>query len=346
MKKKTGKKVSPVTAGPKSVVVIGASAGGNKAITELLQQLKPPVDAVFLVVIHITQPTAHQYLLQRLQKNSMLTCKLAVSGETLKKDHLYLAPTDSHLMVKKNKILLGYGPAENRWRPSIDVLFRSAAAAFDSKVIGVILTGMLDDGTSGMWAIQKAGGICIVQDPANAEYSDMPASVLNKLVPDYTVPLEEVGKLLMSVIKKAAPNKIKKIPREVAKEAELAERAVITFDELDGIGDRSTYSCPDCGGALWQMKNDAISRYRCHVGHAYSEKNLFDRQSQKLEDTLWMALRLLEEKKDLSLKMAAKYDVKGFKTTADIVKERSSVYDVHIARLRQLLFAERHAGSD
>jgi two-component system chemotaxis response regulator CheB len=264
----------------------------------------------------------------------------------LKKDFLYLAPADGHLLVKKNRILLGYGPAENRWRPSIDVLFRSAAAAYDSRVIGVILTGLLDDGTSGMWAIQKAGGTCIVQDPADAQYSDMPVSVLNRLVPDYTLPLEEIGKLLVSRIRKTAPKKIEKIPPEVAKEAVLAERAIITFDELDQIGDRSSISCPDCGGALWQMKNDAISRYRCHVGHTYSEKNLFDRQSQKLEDTLWIALRLLEEKKDLSLKMAAKYDAKGFKTTADIVKERSSVYDVHIDRLRQLLFAERHAGSD
>lgn len=346
MNKKPGKKAADVATEPKCIVVIGASAGGNKAIFELVQQIKTPVDAAFFVVIHITQPAAHQYLLQRLQKNTTLTCKVADPDEPIKKDFLYLAPADSHLVVKKNRILLGYGPAENRWRPSIDVLFRSAAAAYDSKVIGVILTGLLDDGTSGMWAIQKAGGACIVQDPAEAQYSDMPVSVLNRLVPDYTAPLEEIGNILVSQIKKIAPKKIKKIPPEVAKEAVLAERAIITFDELDQIGDRSSYSCPDCGGSLWQMKNDAISRYRCHVGHTYSEKNLFDRQSQKLEDTLWIALRLLEEKKNLILKMAEKYDDKGFKTTADIVKQRSSVYDEHITRLRHLLFSERHAGND
>jgi two-component system, chemotaxis family, protein-glutamate methylesterase/glutaminase len=214
MNKKTGKKTTAPATEPKGIVVIGASAGGNKAIFELVQQIKTPIDAAFFVVIHITQPAAHQYLLQRVQKNTTLTCKVAVSDEPLKKGFLYLAPADGHLVVKKNRILLGYGPAENRWRPSIDVLFRSAAAAYDSRVIGVILTGLLDDGTSGMWAIQKAGGTCIVQDPADAQYSDMPASVLSKLVPDYTAPLEKIGKLLVSRIKKIAPKKIKKSRRK------------------------------------------------------------------------------------------------------------------------------------
>jgi two-component system, chemotaxis family, protein-glutamate methylesterase/glutaminase len=346
MKKKTRKKSSKPRASVKSIVVIGASAGGNKALHQLLGQLKPEMDAAFLGVIHITQPQAHQIFLNRLQKNTTLVCKVAVNGEDLKKGHFYLAPADSHLLVKHKKILLGFGPAENRWRPSIDVLFRSAAAEYDSKAIGVILTGMLDDGTSGMWAIHQSGGTCIVQDPADAEYSDMPVSVMNKLKPDHLVPLEEMGETISAAIKKVASKKTKKIPVEVASEAKIAERSVIAFDEMDAIGNRSAFSCPDCGGALWEMKNEAISRYRCHIGHTYSQVNLADRLAEKLEDTLWMALRLLEEKQNLSLKMADQYRSKGFKTTAEIVEDRATMFDKHIERLRALLFTERHAGND
>jgi two-component system, chemotaxis family, protein-glutamate methylesterase/glutaminase len=346
MKKKAGKKVSSVTGEAKCVVVIGASAGGNKAVIELVQQISLPTEAAFFVVLHINQPKAHDFFLQRLQKATKLACQLAVSGESIKKGYIYLAPPASHLIVKKNQLLLGFGPPENRWRPSIDVLFRSAAAAYDSKVIGVILTGMLDDGTAGMRAIQRSGGLCIVQDPYDAQYSDMPVAVLNKLAPDYTVALEGMGKVLNPAIKKIASNKIKKVPAEVAKEALLTERAAISFKEMDQLGDRASFSCPDCGGALWEIKNDAVSRYRCHIGHAYTEKNLFDSQSKHLEDTLWLALRMLEEKKNLTLKMAETYKNKGFRSTADIVKERTSVYDEHINRLRDLLFTERNAGND
>src|SRR5687768_9547825 len=159
---------------PKYMVVIGTSAGGIKALEELVMQLTPDMDAAFFIVLHLSRKGIGRYLFQRLQENTNLVCRLGQNGEPIKRGMIYIAPPDEHMLVSKEKLIIGNGAPENRWRPSINNLFRSAAATFSTRTIGIILTGMLDDGTSGMSSVKRAGGITIVQDPNEADYPDMP----------------------------------------------------------------------------------------------------------------------------------------------------------------------------
>src|SRR5215218_10032043 len=157
-----------------SIIVIGTSAGGINALPELFPRLPKDINAAFFIVIHVSKTGLGEFLLHRLQGYTDLTVKLARDNEEIDVGCIYVAPADYHLIVKQDVIVLGQGPAENRWRPSIDVLFRSAAAAYGARTIGVILTGLLNDGTSGMIAVKKCGGICMVQDPNEADFPDMP----------------------------------------------------------------------------------------------------------------------------------------------------------------------------
>ena len=322
---------------PSYIVVVGASAGGLNSIIELSAQLKKEMDIAVLVVLHLSHMSIPDVLIGRLQKNTAFTCKIAEDGEAIKAHHLYLAVPDKHLLLKGNKIILGNGTAENRWRPSIDVLFRSAAAEHDGRTIGIILTGLLQDGTAGMQAIKRCGGMAIVQDPSEAEYPDMPLSVLNNVQVDYCVPLSVIGDLLLEK-SRSAPSEKMEIPNDIAKEAAIAQRVVTSIEGLKELGQHSLYSCPDCGGGLWEIISGGITRYRCHTGHVYTENELLLKQSEALEDTLWIALRMLEERKALLDKMAKEEGGKGWTRMAAQKTERSAELDVHIERLKQILF--------
>lgn len=178
---------------PKFVIVVGTSAGGINALSEFVGQLKTGMDAAVFIVMHLSRTSISDFLFHKLQPLTKLQCEIAAENASIKKDHIYIASPNLHLLVKKGKIILGRGPEENRWRPSIDVLFRSAAAAYSTRTIGVVLTGLLDDGTTGMLAIKRSGGTCIVQDPNEAEYPDMPLSVLNNMEVDYSIGLANMG---------------------------------------------------------------------------------------------------------------------------------------------------------
>jgi two-component system chemotaxis response regulator CheB len=321
---------------PKCIIVIGASAGGLNSVIQLTSQLKGSLDAAVLIVLHLRKLTTNNMVAERLQAQSEFTCKLAKDGESLRKGHAYIGPPDQHLVLKKGKIVLGEGPQENLWRPSIDVLFRSAAAAYDSRVTGIILSGLMYDGTSGMLAIKRCGGTCIVQDPEEAEYPDMIQSVLQNVEVDYCLPLETMGAVLEEKIR----NGVNKhdIPDDVRAEAEIAERMALGIENVEALGERSVYICPDCGGGLWEMINDQVVRYRCHTGHVYNENELLIRQSEALENTLWTALRMMEERKNLLDKMSREERNKGWKLTAENKEERSRDLKAHIDRLQEILF--------
>lgn len=168
---------------------------------------------------------------------------------------------------------MGGGPEENRFRPSIDVLFRSAAVAYSLHTIGIILSGLLDDGTSGMWSIKRSGGACIAQDPAEAEYPDMLLSVISNMKVDHVATLGKMGGLIASIIKVKKGRK-KAVPEEVIYESKIAETTAVGIGDIEKIADLSPFACPDCGGNLWAVKGDIIKRCRCHIGHAYTEKDL------------------------------------------------------------------------
>jgi two-component system chemotaxis response regulator CheB len=242
---------------PKFVIVVGASAGGMNALSEFASQLRPELDAAVFIVMHLSGTGISNFLLNTLQPITHLRCEIAEEGLSIKKGHVYIASPNVHLLVKKGEIILGRGPEENRWRPSIDVLFRSAAAAYSTRVIGVVLTGLLDDGTTGMLAVKRSGGTCIVQDPNEAEYPDMPLSVLDNMEVDYCISLSQMGEVILGITQ-TTPDEIP-APEDVLIESKIAEGVVVNYDNVKQLGEKSIYACPTaarlCGhNKRWRRK--------------------------------------------------------------------------------------------
>ncbi|MFD2517527.1 chemotaxis protein CheB [Salinimicrobium flavum] len=333
------------TEGPKKnsqVVVIGTSAGGLKALKELISQLPKGFPIPVLVVRHVSPDATGNVILDELNKLNTLKCQHAKNGNSLKPGYLYLAPSDHHLLIGGDlKMLVTKGAHENRSRPAIDPLFRSAAVAFGTGVIGILLTGYLDDGTAGMKAINKCGGICIVQDPDEAEYPDMPRNALNNVKVDHCLPISEMGALLLKI----SPRKLlksKPVPADVLIEAKIAERVLSDLSSVNKLGDQVPFNCPGCGGVLWQIGKDTDLRFRCHIGHAYTAAYLLAEQTNKIEETMWTALRMFEERKNLLTTLAREKGV-GSQTAL----ERAEMSQVHIDRIRAILkTTENEGGND
>jgi two-component system, chemotaxis family, protein-glutamate methylesterase/glutaminase len=315
-----------------TVVVVGTSAGGLDALTRFVAQLPQDFPGSIFIVQHMSADSTGDALLNSLRRNGRLACAEATSGAEIKKGHIYVAPPDHHMMITAGKILITKGARENRSRPGIDPLFRSAAVAYRSKVIGVILTGYLDDGTAGMIAIKRCGGTCIVQDPGDAAYPDMPQNVLNHVKVDHVVPLAEMGALLASLLQRPA-RKDQPVPKDVAVEAKIAERVLSDLPSVEAVGEQVPFNCPGCGGVLWEVAKGEPLRYRCHTGHAFSSSVLLAEQTAKLEETLWIALRMFEERRNLLTTMSHRGG-RGYSPSASAKAAES---DVHIRRIRAIL---------
>jgi two-component system, chemotaxis family, protein-glutamate methylesterase/glutaminase len=325
------------------VVVIGTSAGGLSALKKLISQLQIDFPLPVLVVHHISPDATGNVILDELNKLHTLKCQHAITGESLKSGHLYLAPLDHHLMIGEDlKLLVTKGAQENRYRPAVDPLFRSAAVAFRAGVIGILLTGYLDDGTAGMKAIKKCGGICIVQDPDEAEYPDMPQNAINNLKIDYCLSIPEMGDMLYKLSEQKLP-KSKPVPTDILIEARIAERVLSDLSSVNIVGDQVPFNCPGCGGVLWKVKMDSSLRFRCHTGHAYTAASLLADQTNKIEETMWTALRMFEERKNLLTEMAQGKGGIGSKSAL----ERAKMSQIHIDRIRAILqTANNESGDD
>jgi two-component system chemotaxis response regulator CheB len=319
------------------VITIGASAGGLDAVRELIRQIPKNINAAIFVVLHLSKAAVPEILVERIKKVSALPCSVAIHNQAIKPGHIYIAPPDAHLMIKRDSIIIGHGPAENRFRPSIDVMFRSAAASFGESAIGIVLTGFLNDGTAGMWAIKQSGGHCLVQDPNEAEYPDMPLSVVETMEADYCIPLKAMGNIIRKIAEKK-PVKTIEPPAIVRAESRLSEKAATDLEAVSELGEKTVYACPDCGGGLWNMNNGRVKHYRCHIGHSYSEKDLQLRQSETIEQTLWVALRMMEERKILLMKLAAENRNKGLEFLHKSVSEQAGQLTTHIEKMKKLLF--------
>ncbi|UKT63019.1 chemotaxis protein CheB [Pedobacter mucosus] len=318
------------------VVVIGTSAGGLNAIKILVSQLQTGFEAPILVVQHISADATGNVLLDALNKIGNIKCEHAQNGTRLKNSHLYLAPSDHHLMIDEDeRILVTKGAQENRSRPAIDPLFRSAAVVFASRVIGILLTGYLDDGTAGMIAIHRCGGICMVQDPADAEYPDMPQNALNQLKVDYCLPLLEMGGLLYQLVAQKSKER-KAIPKDILIETNIAKRVLSDLPAVNALGEQVPFNCPGCGGVLWKVDTGSSMRYRCHTGHAYTAASLLAEQTMKIEETMWTALRMFEERKNLLTTIAK--EQKGAMAKSSM--ERAELSQVHIDRIKAILLAD------
>jgi len=321
---------------PRFIVVIGASAGGLNALAELVRTLPVGLNAAYCIVLHLSRKGIGDFVVHRLSQVTSMECTMATGGATIQAGHIYVAPPNQHLLVKDGKILLGSGPQENRFRPSIDVLFRSAAVAYTSHAIGIILSGMLDDGTSGMWAVKRSGGVCIVQDPNQAEYPDMPLSVIHNMEVDYVSDLSSIG-TIVSRITNLDREVVVSAPDDVVLESQIAEKTAVGIDAVEQIADVSVFACPDCGGNLWAIKGDIINRYRCHIGHAYTERDLVVKQAETASTTLWVALRMMEERKHLLRKLEVDYAQKGYSSLASDHHEKKDEMERHIDALKIML---------
>jgi two-component system chemotaxis response regulator CheB len=318
----------------RNIIVIGASAGGFNTIGEVLGGFPPDIDAAVLVVIHISRKSDSRIIAATFQRSTTLKCVVAAEGMPLKRGHVYVAPPDHHIMVEDSTIHVNQGPHENKYRPSIDVLFRSAAVSFGHRAIGVILSGLLDDGTSGMWAIKSSGGICIVQSPEEARFPDMPRSVMNKIEVDHIAIVDNIPAVITSILNEPLPPE-KPVPAELQIEADITYKMMTKIDQLKKIAVHSDYNCPECGGGLWEIKHDPTHRYRCHTGHVYTEALLNELKDEKIEESVWVSIRMLEEKANL-----LKLMVKRGEEEPEIASARGRRVDEinkHISRLKSLL---------
>ena len=262
---------------------------------EIAQALPADFPAAICVVIHIA-PESPSILPEIIDRAGPLVGVTASDGVRLQAGHIYLPPPDHHLVVEPNRLRVTKGPRENRFRPAIDPLFRSAAQVYGPAAVGIILTGNLDDGSAGLWAIRRLGGITIVQDPADARYPSMPESALSTLTPHHCVPLARIPSLLEALV--PTPLEVREevpVPDHMRIEVNIAKGDHPLEAGLERIGVPSPYACPECHGVLLQLEQESRTRFRCHTGHAYSVDSLLVAIRKGTDDALWNTIRSLEE---------------------------------------------------
>jgi two-component system, chemotaxis family, protein-glutamate methylesterase/glutaminase len=324
----------------RDIIVIGASAGGVQALTKLVANLPADLPAAVIIVLHIST-NVPSLLPGILGRESKLPVAHAINGESIKRGKIYVAPPDHHLIIERDQLRLVHGPKENLHRPSIDTLFRSAARWGGPRVIGVVLTGARDDGTAGMRAIKQRGGIAIVQDPEEAPFPSMPMSVMQEINVDYSLPLREIPALLDQLSHETtAEEEGFPMPDEIEIEAKIAEQAMESAEliaSVERLGKVSKLTCPDCHGALWEINDEKLLRYRCHVGHAFSAEALSDGQSQMLEVALWSAVRALEEQMILARRIGERARRANQMKAARSFERRAREAEEHSSMIRQIL---------
>ncbi len=292
------------------IIVIGASAGGVEALAALAAGLPTDLSAAVFVVLHL--PAYGVSVLPAiLSRRGPLPARHPVDGEPIRPGHIYVAPPDHHLMLEDGHIRLSRGPSENGHRPAVDVLFRSAARAAGPRVIGVVLTGALDDGTAGLLAVKQRGGLTVVQDPDEALFPSMPRSAVDHVAVDHILTLPAIAPALATLTRAPVSERDMLImPDEMQTEVRVAAMDPAAL-EAPRAGAPSGYTCPECHGALWEVEDGRMIRFRCRVGHAYSPDSLIAHQVRGLEDALWIALRALEESAALAERLTERARQRG-----------------------------------
>ena len=280
---------------PRRLVVIGASAGGIEALRTIAAGLPDSFSAPICVALHIS-PLSPGVIPGILERSGRLPVSLACDGERIQAGHIYVAPPDRHLLIEPGRLRVTKGPREHGFRPAIDPLFRSAAQVFGPAAIGVVLTGNLDDGTAGLWTIEKLGGTAIVQDPSDALFPSMPEHAIQHTDVDYVVPLLRIPSLLMELTTEAPkPPEPMAIPTHVEMEVNIAKEQNPRSAGLERIGTPSPYACPDCHGVLLEIEEGGRIRFRCHTGHAYSLESLLAGMKGGIGQAVNAAERAFEE---------------------------------------------------
>jgi two-component system, chemotaxis family, protein-glutamate methylesterase/glutaminase len=321
----------------RDLVVVGASAGGIEALRELLGGLPPDLPATVLVVLHIPA-TANSALPAILGRVSQLPVVPAHDGHPLKPGQIMVAVPDRHLLVIDDRVVLSRGPRENGHRPAVDVLFRSAARSAGPRVVSIMLSGALDDGTAGMIAVRARGGVGIAQEPAEALYPSMPQHAIEVARADHVVRVGDMGALLTELLaEEVDETDVPPAGDLMDMETSLAHFEADAMNDDDRPGSPSGFGCPSCHGALFTITEGGMERYRCRVGHAWSPEALAAEQAQALEGALWMALRGLEERAAFSLRMGERAEQRGHQHSARGFRQRHDEAQQAALLLRELL---------
>jgi two-component system chemotaxis response regulator CheB len=332
----TGTGRSPIVV-RRDLVVVGASAGGIEALRELLGSLPPDLPACVLVVIHMPA-TASSALPAILGRASKLPVVPAHDGHRLECGQVVVAVPDRHLMVIDEHIVLSRGPRENGHRPAVDVLFRSAARSAASRVVSIVLSGALDDGTAGTIAVRTRGGVCIAQDPEDALYPSMPQHAIEVAGAQHVVPVAAMAELLGRLLaEEVDETRVPPAGDLMDMETSLAHFDADAMNDDDRPGSPSGFGCPSCHGALFAITEGGLERYRCRVGHAWSPDALAAEQAQALEGALWMALRGLEERAAFSLRLGERAEQRGHHHSARTFRLRHDEAQQAALLLRELL---------
>jgi two-component system chemotaxis response regulator CheB len=329
----------------RDIIVVGASAGGVEALMNVVSQLPANFSASMFVVQHLN-PHHDSFLRQILQRHTVIPVSNPEPGEAVRPGQIYVAPPDHHLILHDDSVLLTRGPKENGFRPSVDVLFRSAAAAFGPRVIGLILTGVRDDGASGMYAIKKQGGVAVAQDPVEAEFPDMPLNAMRAVKVDHSVSLSQFGNLLTRLISTpiekqnaSKPSETMKAEVNIAKEDNAIESGVMQ------IGEKTSLTCPECHGALGEIREGDIVRFRCHTGHAYGFETLAEEVSHEIEMALWLSLNKIEETEMLMNRAAKVLRQTGEERALGVIEEQIRLARQKSNLVRQAVLLPKNGGS-
>jgi len=330
----------------RNIVVLGASAGGIEALQSIVRDLPADLDASVFVTVHFPEGSTSM-LPQILSRAGGLPAVHATNGERIVPRRIYVAPSDYHLLMEGHTVRLSRGPRENGYRPAIDPMFRSAALAFGARVIGVVLSGNLDDGTSGLAAIKRRGGLALVQDPTDAAFDSMPRSAIHHVRVDHVAGAAELGKLIAECVNDPVDEGGTRPVPDDMREVDYATAdlgAIESPEEHPGVV--SAFSCPDCGGVLWQIQEGEFVRFRCRVGHGWTADALVAEQADQVDDALWAALRALEERASLLQHMSARYKRSGSEMLSTRFRARAEQMEERARLVRDLVIRHRGAGDD
>ena len=320
----------------KDIVVIGGSAGAIEALTDLVARLPADLQAAVFVVVH-TFPVGESMLPTILTRESRLVAKVAEDGEPIECDRIYVAPKDCHLLIERGRVKVSSGPKEGGHRPAIDPLFRTAARAYGERVVGVVLSGMLDDGSAGLRVIRRHGGTAIVQEPTEALFPQMPQNAIETAQPQHVAPIVEIAHLIASHA--AAEPKGGEYDESMTK-AVTQNGGQTPVGADDVRGHPTGIACPECHGVMWAAEDDESPEYICRVGHAYSSEGLLEAQAESMEAALWAGARSLEEQASLARHLAGKAARRGDRHSAGRLQERSEAAQEH-ARVIEALLLKR-----
>jgi len=319
----------------RDIIVIGASMGGVDALSALVARLPADLAATVLIVQH-TSAQSPALLGEILDRRGPLRASVAVDHAPLEHGRIYVAPPDRHLLLTEDGVRVVYGPRENRVRPAIDPLFRTAAVHFRSRVIAVVLTGLLGDGASGLVAVERCGGATIVQSPDDAAFPEMPVRALAAVPSARRVALDALALVLAQLATEEAPAP-PPVPETLRIEARLTERAMAK-DDWGEVPTRATdFTCPECSGAIREVEGEPLRRFRCRVGHAYSADDFIAAKETGVEDALWLAQQTLQEQAQVLETLATNDLARGWTRNASGYQERARDMRAAAERLRELI---------